>query len=46
MIAALGISGPTARLEERLAPLGALLMDQAEQLTALLRRRTPKEGVA
>jgi DNA-binding IclR family transcriptional regulator len=45
VIAALGISGPTARLEERLASLGALLMDQAEQLTTLL-RRTPKEGVA
>lgn len=46
VIAALGISGPTPRLEKRLAPLGRLLIDQAEQLTALLHRRTPKEGVA
>lgn len=46
VIAALGISGPTPRLVERLAPLGRLLTDQAEQLTALLRRRTPEEGVA
>jgi DNA-binding IclR family transcriptional regulator len=43
VVAALGISGPTQRLEQRLADLGRLLMDQAEQLTALLRRRTPKE---
>jgi DNA-binding IclR family transcriptional regulator len=43
VIAALGISGPTPRLEQRLAELGVLLMDQAEQLTVLLRRRTPKE---
>lgn len=46
VIAALGISGPSPRLETRLAPLGRLLKDQAEQLTALLHRRTPKEGVA
>jgi DNA-binding IclR family transcriptional regulator len=46
VIAALGISGPTPRLEKRQAPLGRLLIDQAEQLTALLHRRTPKEGVA
>lgn len=46
VVAALGISGPTPRLQTRLAPLGRLLTDQAELLTALLHRRTPKEGVA
>lgn len=52
VVAALGISGPTARLEDRLDELGHTLMDQAAQLSSLLRGRTPtaqgtpKEGVA
>jgi DNA-binding IclR family transcriptional regulator len=36
VIAALGISGPTTRLAERLAPTGALLISQSERLTSLL----------
>ena len=46
VIAALGISGPTPRLESRLAQVGRLLKLQAGQLSELLARRTPKEGVA
>ncbi|MFN8195240.1 MAG: IclR family transcriptional regulator [Nocardioidaceae bacterium] len=48
VIAALGISGPTSRLADRLAPVGRLLKDQADQLSVLLGRRTPtpQEGVA
>ena len=36
VVAALGISGPTARLAERLAPTGRLLIAQSERLTVLL----------
>ncbi|UUZ60676.1 IclR family transcriptional regulator [Nocardioides sp. B-3] len=43
-IAALGISGPTPRPEERLDELGRSLLDHAAQLTALLRGSTNKEG--
>ncbi|MCW2780189.1 MAG: Transcriptional regulator, IclR family [Marmoricola sp.] len=46
VIAALGVSGPSTRLENRLDELGRLLNDRAEQLSGLLRRRTRKEGVA
>jgi len=46
VIAALGISGPTPRLEGRLDELGRHLLDQSAQLTTLLRGRTHKEGVA
>src|SRR3954465_8271693 len=51
VVAALGISGPTQRLEGRLDELGANLSAQAAQLSGLLRGRTPtsaitKEGVA
>jgi DNA-binding IclR family transcriptional regulator len=46
VIAALGISGPTPRLESRLTQVGRLLKLQAGQLSELLARRTPKEGVA
>jgi DNA-binding IclR family transcriptional regulator len=35
VIAALGISGPTSRLEERLAPLGRLLTTQSDTLSTL-----------
>jgi len=46
VVAALGISGPTARLESRLDELGRHLSSQAGQLSTLLRGRSPKEGVA
>lgn len=46
VIAALGVSGPNPRLENRLDEIGRLLNDRAEQLSGLLRRRTRKEGVA
>ena len=46
VIAALGVSGPTPRLEDRIEEIGRLLIDRAGQLTALLHRRTRKEGVA
>lgn len=46
VVAALGISGPTPRLASRLASWGRLLKEQAAELSALLGRRTPKEGVA
>ncbi len=45
VIAALGLSGPTPRLESTLAAHGRLLKNHAEQLTALLARRR-KAGVA
>jgi DNA-binding IclR family transcriptional regulator len=45
VVAALGLSGPTARLESTLAAHGRLLKKHAEQLTALLVRRR-KAGVA
>lgn len=46
VVAALGISGPTQRLAAQLAPWGRLLKEQADELSVLLDRRTPKEGVA
>ncbi|CAN5135038.1 IclR family transcriptional regulator [soil metagenome] len=48
VIAALGISGPTARLQDRADQVGRLLIEQAERLSALLRRQKPtqKEGAA
>jgi DNA-binding IclR family transcriptional regulator len=46
LVAALGVSGPTPRLEGRLDELGAQLLDHAAQLSTLLRGRTRKEGVA
>ena len=46
VFAALGVSGPTARLEDRLDKVARLLVEQADELSALLRRDTPKEGAA
>jgi DNA-binding IclR family transcriptional regulator len=52
VFAALGISGPTARLHDRVDRLGRLLLEQSDALSALLRRRTQhgstssKEGAA
>ncbi|MEO7350971.1 MAG: IclR family transcriptional regulator [Marmoricola sp.] len=42
-VATVGISGPTARLEDRVGHLGRLLTDQTEALTALLRHGTRTE---
>lgn len=46
VVAALGLSGPTPRLEDRLDELGKHLSSHAAQLSQLLRGRAPKEGVA
>lgn len=46
VIAALGVSGPNPRLENRLDEIGRLLNERAGQLSGLLRPRTRKEGVA
>ncbi|PWN04539.1 IclR family transcriptional regulator [Nocardioides silvaticus] len=46
VVAALGISGPSQRLEARRDDVGRLLTERAEQLSALLRRRTKREGAA
>ena len=46
VVASLGISGPTPRLEGRLDELGRRLHEHAAELSTLLRGRTPKEGVA
>lgn len=46
VVAALGISGPSQRLEARRDEVGRLLTERAEQLSALLRRRTKREGAA
>lgn len=46
LVAALGVSGPTTRLQHRLDELGAQLQDHAAQLSTLLRGRSRKEGVA
>jgi IclR family transcriptional regulator, acetate operon repressor len=42
VVASLGISGPTARLQDRLDAVGALLVEQADDLSALLVRPAPK----
>jgi DNA-binding IclR family transcriptional regulator len=46
VVAALGISGPSPRLQDRREEIGRKLSDRAEQLSGLLRRNTRKEGVA
>ncbi|MEO7944261.1 MAG: IclR family transcriptional regulator [Marmoricola sp.] len=43
-VAAIGISGPTARLEDRIDHLGRLLKEQTEELSALLRHGTRTEA--
>ncbi len=42
-VATVGISGPTARLEDRIDHIGRLLMEQTEALSALLRHGTRAE---
>ncbi len=46
VVAAVGVSGPTARMSDQLDHVGHLLIDEAKQISGLLRRRTPKEGAA
>lgn len=46
VVAALGISGPTPRLQDRVDHIGRLLIEQADVLSVLLRRKTNKEGAA
>ena len=46
VVAALGVSGPTPRLEGRFDEIGPLLRDHAAELTELLRGKTPEEGAA
>lgn len=46
VIAALGVSGSSARLRSQLDQVGRLLVEQADALSSLLCRRTPKEGAA
>ena len=44
VVATVGISGPTARLEDRVDHIGRLLKDQTEALSALLRHGTRTEA--
>jgi DNA-binding IclR family transcriptional regulator len=46
VIAALGVSGPSARLRGQLDEVGRLLREHSNALSQVLRRRIPKEGVA
>ncbi len=42
VMAAVGISGPTARMSGQLDHVGQLLVEQAAAMSGMLRRRTPK----
>jgi IclR family acetate operon transcriptional repressor len=44
LVATVGISGPTARLQDRVDHVGRLLMEQTEALSALLRHGTRPES--
>ncbi|MFP5347091.1 MAG: IclR family transcriptional regulator [Actinomycetes bacterium] len=44
VLAALGVSGPSARMGGQLDELGRLVNEQGESLSQLLGRRSPKEG--
>lgn len=46
VIAALGVSGPSARLGRNLDEIGKLLIEHGEDLSLLLQRRTSTRGVA
>jgi DNA-binding IclR family transcriptional regulator len=46
VVAALGVSGPNTRLEERVDEVGRQLDERAQQLSGLLRRGTHKRGAA
>lgn len=43
VMCAIGVSGPTARLQDRVDPIGRLLVEQAEELSDLLGRRPRHE---
>jgi DNA-binding IclR family transcriptional regulator len=42
VMCAIGVSGPTARLEDRLDQVGRLLVEQSDELSSLLGRRGPR----
>ena len=44
VIAAIGVSGPTARLQDRVDHVGRLLVEQADTLSRLLRRRRRRDS--
>lgn len=44
VIAAIGVSGPSFRLEDSQQQIGELLVDEADRLTRILARRAQKEG--
>jgi IclR family transcriptional regulator, acetate operon repressor len=46
VVAAVGVHGPSARLGGRLDDVGEVLVEHAEHMSRLLRRRTRKEGAA
>ena len=46
VIAAMGVSGPSARLEARIDEVGRKLDERAQQLSGLLRRGTHRRGAA
>ncbi len=46
VVAALGVSGPNTRLENRVDEIGRKLDERAQQLSGLLRRGTHKRGAA
>jgi DNA-binding IclR family transcriptional regulator len=46
VVAAVGVHGPSERMSRQLEQVGQLLADHAEQISALLIRRTRKEGAA
>jgi DNA-binding IclR family transcriptional regulator len=46
VIAALGVSGPSPRLEQRIDEIGRTLDKRATELSALLRRGTHRRGAA
>jgi DNA-binding IclR family transcriptional regulator len=46
VVAALGVSGPSTRLQDRFDELGRLLTHHAAELTELLRGKTRQEGAA
>lgn len=45
-VAAIGVSGPTPRLKSRVDHIGRLLVEQADTVSNLLRRRSQTEGAA
>lgn len=44
VIAAVGVHGPSARMTAQLDDVGRLLVEHADQMSGLLRRRTRREG--